>query len=314
MADATLTQTAVATGPASVRQAGPAPKGASAGRPALPQKRQRGVLGGGRGTLGLRAIALLYVGILVVLPLAIVTYRTFRPGLHPLGAVFTDPNTIHAIELSIEIAIWAVVLNTVFGVGMALLLTRYRFPGKALLGAFVDLTVSISPIVVGLALVLVYGPQGWFGGVLGHLGYRVIDSTPGMVLATVFVSMPLVLRAVAPVLIEAGTEAEQAAASLGAGAFAQFRRITLPAIRSAIAYGLVLSLARALGEYGAVLVVSGNIEGRTETATLRISNLYETEFQPDQAYALTFVLLVIAIIAIIVVSILRRRAERKELG
>ncbi len=170
--------------------------------------------------LGLRAAALLYVGIMVLIPVGVVVYRALRPGLATLGDTLTDPQTIHALELSVEIALWAVLLNTVFGVGMAILLTRYYFPGRRLLSAIVDLSVSISPIVVGLALVLVYGGQGWFAGPLSTLGLQVIDSVPGMVMATVFVSLPLVVRAVAPVLSQAGTEPEQAAASLGAGTFA----------------------------------------------------------------------------------------------
>lgn len=257
----------------------------------------------------MRVVAISYVAVLVIVPLGVVVYRTFKPGMGPLLNLFDDPQTVHALELSAEVAVAAVVLNTVFGVGMALLLTRSEFRGRGLLNALVDLPVSVSPIVVGLALVLVYGGQGWFAPVLHHAGLQVIDSTPGIVMATVFVSMPLVVRSVAPVLVEAGTDAEQAAASLGAGALTQFRRITFPVIRSAMAYGVVLGLARCLGEYGAVLVVSGNVEGRTETATLRISNLYDADFQPNQAYALTFLLLVITLTAIVVITTLRRRSE-----
>lgn len=260
--------------------------------------------------LCLRVVAILYVGIMVLVPLGFVTYRTFRPGFGTVTETLRDPQTIHALKLSVEIALWAVALNTVFGVGVAILLTRYRFPGRRVLNALIDLPVSISPIVVGLALVLVYGGQGWFGPVLSGLGLQIIDSVPGMVIATVFVSLPLVVRSVAPVLAQAGTEPEQAAASLGAGALAQFRRITLPLIRPALAYGVVLSLARCLGEYGAVLVVSGNIEGQTETATLRVDNLYSADLQPNQAYALTFVLLVLTIAAIVGITVLRSRASR----
>jgi sulfate transport system permease protein len=267
-------------------------------------------VGGRRSTrIGLRTFVLLYVGILVLVPLALVIWRAFEPGWRSFTNALQDPGTVHAFELSFEIAVIAVVINTVFGVGLALLLTRFRFPGQGLLSAFVDLPVSISPIVVGFALTLVYGRFGWFGTPLADLGIQVIYTVPGMVLATVFVSLPLVVRAVAPVLAEAGTDQEQAARSLGANALTRFRRITLPTIRAAIAYGVVLSLARCLGEYGAVLVVSGNIEGQTETATLRISNLVTEDLRPNDAYALTFVLVTAAILAILAITLLRRKVE-----
>jgi sulfate/thiosulfate transport system permease protein len=261
--------------------------------------------------LGLRAIVVAYVAVLVLAPLALVTWRTFEPGLGAFVKALSDPYTVHAFKLTAIVAVCAVVINTVFGIGVALLLTRYRFPGRRLLSAFVDLPVSISPIVVGLALILVYGRSGWFGPQLGNAGFMVINAVPGMIMATVFVSLPLVVRAVVPVLEQAGTEQEQAAQSLGAHAFARFRRITLPTIRSAAGYGIVLSLARCLGEYGAVLVVSGNIEGQTETATLRIDNLYEADLRADDAYAVTFVLVAFAILAIIAISFIRRRQESR---
>jgi sulfate transport system permease protein len=180
-----------------------------------------------------------------------------------------------------------------------------------LLSALIDLPVSVSPIVVGLALILVYGGAGWFGAVFASLGIQIITSVPGMVLATVFVSLPLVTRAVEPVLTQLGTDQEQAAASLGAHPFTQFWRITLPGIRYALATGVVLCLARCIGEYGAVLVVSGNIQGQTETATLRIDNLVQTSLQPNAAYAVTLVLVVVAIAAIIVAALLRRTPQEK---
>jgi sulfate transport system permease protein len=264
--------------------------------------------------LGLRTIVIGYLGVLVLLPLGVVLWRTFEPGLSAFFNALGDADTQHALRLTAVIAFWALVINTIFGVVVALLLTRYRFPGQRLLSAFVDLPVSISPIVVGLALILVYGGQGWFGSTLDRLGIQVVNAAPAMVLATVFVSLPLVVRAVAPVLAQSGVEQEQAARSLGAGAITQFRRITLPTIRAALAYGVVLSLARCLGEYGAVLVVSGNISGQTETATLRIDNLYEydtTSGARSAAYAVTFILVAAAVLAIVAMTVLRRRQEAK---
>jgi sulfate transport system permease protein len=259
--------------------------------------------------IAIRTVVIAYVGILVLVPLVLVTWRAFRPGLNTFWTAISDPLTVHAFKLSAIVAISAVVINTVFGIGISLLLARYRFPGRRVLSAFIDLPVSISPIVVGLALILVYGRTGWFGSALSSAGFMIINSTPGMILATVFVSLPLVARAVIPVLEQAGTDQEQAAQSLGASAWQRFARITLPTIRSAAVYGVVLSLARCLGEYGAVLVVSGNIEGQTETATLRIDNLYELDQNTNAAYAVTFVLVAVAILAILVITLIRRKQE-----
>ena len=264
----------------------------------------------GRSRLGLRLVAVLYVGILVLVPLVLVIWRTFQPGLSEFFSALSQADTVHAFKLTAIIAAIAVAINTVFGVGVALLLARYRFPGRGALSALIDLPVSISPIVVGLALILVYGHGGWLGSTVGAVGIQIIGSIPGMVLATVFVSLPLVVRAIVPVLENEGTDQEQAAQSLGANALTRFRRITLPTIRAAAAYGIVLSIARCLGEYGAVLVVSGNIEGQTETATLRIDNLYETDLDANAAYAVTFVLVAIAVLAIVVITFIRRRQER----
>jgi sulfate/thiosulfate transport system permease protein len=265
---------------------------------------------GGGSKIGLRLVAVLYVSILVLLPVVLVVWRTFRPGFSEFFDALGQADTVHAFKLTAIVAGLAVVINTVFGVGVSLLLARYRFPGRGILSALIDLPVSISPIVVGLALILVYGNGGWLGSTVGALGIQIIGSIPGMVLATVFVSLPLVVRAIVPVLENEGTDQEQAAQSLGANALTRFVRITLPTIRAAAAYGIVLSIARCLGEYGAVLVVSGNIEGQTETATLRIDNLYETDLNTNAAYAVTFVLVAIAVLAIVVITFIRRRQER----
>jgi sulfate transport system permease protein len=258
---------------------------------------------------GLRALAIGYVGVLVLVPVVVILYRTFEPGLGRFLDALRDPNAQHAFEVTAIVAGSAVVINTVFGIAVAILLVRYRFPGRRLLSAFIDLPIAVSPIVVGLALVLVFGTTGWFGPFLEQNGVPVIGAKPGMVLATAFVSLPLVVRAIVPVLEQNGMDQEQAAASLGANALDRFRRITLPTIRVALTYGVVLSLARSIGEYGAVLVVSNNIEGSTETAPLRISNLVENVQDPASAYAVTFVLIMIAFAAIFVSAWIRRRQE-----
>ncbi|MCW2604809.1 MAG: sulfate transporter, inner rane subunit [Pseudonocardiales bacterium] len=258
---------------------------------------------------GLRFVALLYVGLLVLLPLGTVLWRTFENGVGPVWEAINQPDVWHAFRLTALVAILSVIINTIFGVGMALLLVRTRFPGRQALDFLLDLPLSVSPIVVGLALILVYGKNGWFGGALGDAGIQVIFATPGMVLATVFVSLPLVLREVMPVLREVGIEQEQAAQSLGASALQRFRRITLPTIKWAVAYGLVLSLARSLGEFGAVKVVSGNLLNRTQTATLVVEQKYQ-DFEQPAAYAIAFVLVFVAIIAIVIISIIRPKEDR----
>jgi sulfate/thiosulfate transport system permease protein len=252
-----------------------------------------------------RLIVTAYLLMLVAWPVALVAKNTFADGLTDLRAILTDPDTVHALKLSVTIAVTAVVINTVFGVGISLLLVRYQFPGKRLLSALLDVPISVSPIVVGLALVLVYGGRtGWFGPALESAGFQVIFAVPGMVLATVFVALPLVIREVVPVLEEVGEEQEQAAQSLGAGALQTFRRITLPAIKWGVVYGVVLSLARSLGEFGAVKVVSGNVLGQTRTATLVVEEKY-LNFDKGGAYATAFLLAMVAVACIIVVSVIR---------
>jgi sulfate transport system permease protein len=252
----------------------------------------------------LRFVALVYVGVLVVLPVGVVLWRTIQQGMSTFVDAVTTPEAMHAYQLTAVVAGSAVVINTVFGVGVALLLARYRFRGKHLLNLIVDVPVSISPIVVGLALILVFGWRtGWMGPTLRDSGIQIIFATPGMVLATCFVALPLVLREVLPVLQETGIDQEQAARSLGANAWQRFVRITLPTIKWALAYGVVLSLARSLGEFGAVRVVSGNVTGKTQTVTLLVDQKAE-QFEPG-AYQLSVVLIAAAVICIVLISILR---------
>ena len=261
-------------------------------------------------TLVLRLVAIVYVSLLVIWPVSLVAKNTFKGGFTSLRKVFEDPNITHALRLTVLVAVFSVIVNLVFGVGMSLLLVRYRFRGRRLLSAFVDLPLSVSPVVVGLALVLVYnGRTGWFGPILQDAGIRVLFANPAIIMATVFVSLPLVVREVVPVLEEIGTEQEQAAQSLGANGLQTFWHITLPSIRWAVVYGLVLSLARSLGEFGAVKIVSGNIVGRTQTATLVVEQRYQN-FQQSTAYALSFLLASASIVCIVIVSLLRQRSER----
>jgi sulfate transport system permease protein len=253
-------------------------------------------------------VVLGYLGFLLVLPVAVILYRTFQHGLSPVTNAMTTSNAMHAYEVTAIVAGCAVVLNTVFGVAAALLLVRHRFPGRRILDALIDLPIAVSPVVVGLALTIVYGRNTSVGGWLGRHGIEILFSLPGMVLATSFVALPLVMRAVVPVLEEIGEEQEQAAATLGATAFQRFTRITLPSIRGALAYGVVLSLARALGEFGAVAVVSGRVVGKTETASLYVFDLYNN-FDQTGAYAIATSLAVVAVLAIIASRFLRPRGS-----
>jgi sulfate transport system permease protein len=258
--------------------------------------------------IGLRIVALAYLGALLLVPVGIVFYRTFEHGIGAVWDSITTPAAIHALWLTIEIALIAVPLNTVLGVITALALVRGRFRGKALLDALIDLPVAISPVVIGLAMVLVYGRTGWFGGWLANQVIQVIFAVPGMVLATIFVCLPFVVREVEPVLREVGDEQEQAAATLGASRWQTFKRITLPSIRYGIAYGVVLSTARAIGEFGAVSVVSGKISGQTETLTLLVEKRFQN-FDVAGAYAASTLLALIALATLLVMTRLRPRRD-----
>jgi sulfate transport system permease protein len=261
------------------------------------------------GTYVRRLVVIGYLFLLVIWPVALVVQKTFDGGLDNLQTALSDPVVTDALQLTVVVALWAVAINTVFGVGISLLLVRYDFPGRRILSALIDLPLSVSPVVVGLALLLAYGgTNGTFGPALEDAGLQIAFATPGIVLATAFVSLPLVIREIVPVLHEIGTEQEQAATSLGAGPWQTFWRVTLPSIRWALVYGVVLSLARALGEFGAVKVVSGNIAQQTQTATLVVEEKYQ-DFEQGSAYATSFLLALIAVAALVVVTILRPKDD-----
>lgn len=255
---------------------------------------------------GLRIVALAYLAVLLAAPLGLVFWRTFEDGIGPAWGAVTSDAAIHALWLTILIALIAVPLNTVFGVAAALILVRRRVPARPLVSALIDLPLALSPVVVGLSLVLVWGRDGWLGPAAEDLGVQVIFALPGMVLATVFVCLPFVVREVVPVLREIGTDQEEAAATLGAGALQTFWRITLPAIRWGIVYGVVLTTARALGEYGAVRVVSGAIAGRTETLTLHVEERYQA-FDYVAAYGASVVLAILALLVVFSMNLLNRK-------
>ena len=255
---------------------------------------------------GPRVIALAYLALLLLVPVGVVFWRTFEHGLEPVWNSITTPAAIHAFWLTVEVAAIAVPLNAAFGILAALAIVRGRFRGKTLLDALIDLPFAVSPVVVGLALLLVFGRTGWFGHWLADHGIQIVFSMPGIVLATVFVSLPFVAREVAPVLREVGDEQEQAAATLGASSWQAFRLVTLPAIRWGLAYGIVLSTARAIGEFGAVSVVSGKIAGQTDTLTLLVENRFGN-FDVAGAYAASALLAVLALATLLLMTRLNPR-------
>lgn len=253
----------------------------------------------------LRFVVIAYVLGLLVGPVFMVFDNALAQGFDTLWAAITTPAATHALQLTVLATGIATVVNTIFGIACAMLLVRRRPRGTALINALIDLPFAVSPIIVGLALLLTFGVNGWFGERLVAHGFQVIYAVPGIVLATVFVTLPFVVREVIPVLEEVGDEQEQAASTLGASGWTTFWRITLPSIRWGVAYGVVLTVARALGEYGAVAVVSGKIIERTETMTVHIDSRYQS-FDMVAVYGAALVLASLAILVLGAMTILGR--------
>lgn len=260
---------------------------------------------------GLRAVALAYLAAILVLPVSMVLVNAFGDGIGPMLDALRDPAFLHALQLTVTAVVIAVPLNTVFGVVCALALVRRGSDrGSWFFNSAIGLPLALSPVVVGLSLVLVYGRDGWLGSWLVANGIQVVFSTPGIVLATVFVTLPFVVREVVPVLREIGSDQEEVSWTLGAGPAQTFRRITLPAIRWGVAYGVVLTTARALGEYGAVAVVSGRLAGKTETLTIHVDEQY-LRFNEVAAYTTSLVLALLAVLTLVAMSVLQPRHEKE---
>jgi len=257
---------------------------------------------------GLRILGLGYVAILLLAPLVLIFYKTFEEGISPPLEAITSPDGLHALKLTLIMVAIAVPLNTVFGIGCALLLVRHRMRGSAIIDAIINLPFAISPVVIGLSLFLLYGTTGWFEPGLSEAGIKVLFSVPGMVLASIFVSLPFVVRETVPVLQEIGTEQEQAAQTLGANAWQTFWRVTLPAIRWGVAYGVVLTTARVLGEFGAVSVVSGSISGQTQTLPLFVAKQYEN-FNLPGAFGASVLLALLALSTLLAMNFLKRKED-----
>lgn len=260
--------------------------------------------------LSLRIVALAYLFVLLVVPVVLILWRTFERGIGAFIDSITTPAAISALQLSLLIVAIVVPINVIFGVLTAIALVRGRFPGRSLMQGVVDLPFAVSPIVVGVSLILLWGSGGWFGGI-ENTGFKIIFSLPGMVLATIFVTLPFVVREVEPVLHEIGEEQEQAAATLGASNWQTFWRITLPAIRWGLTYGIVLTVARSLGEFGAVIMVSSGFPGVSQTLTLLVHSRYIDDHNTFGAYSAATLLMLIALVTLLAMTVLDRKRESK---
>jgi sulfate transport system permease protein len=263
-----------------------------------------------RGRRAIIAVSLLWVSLLLLLPLAAIVWTVARAGLSSVAHTLTQPDVLHAFQLTLIITVITVLITGVFGVIVAWVLVRQRFHGRALLNAIVDIPFALSPVTVGLAAVVLFGPGGWFQPFFAARGIQVIYALPAMILVTIFICIPFTIREVVPVLEEIGLDEEDASRTLGASVWHTFFRVTLPNIRWALAYGVALTTARAIGEIGAVLIVSGLIQGKTETATLFIYRAYE-ERQTAEAYIVALVLAGVSVAVLIVIELLRHRQERE---
>jgi sulfate transport system permease protein len=259
----------------------------------------------------LTTIAIAFLALIIYIPAINVFYQAFKNGVAPFLANLKQPNFIAAVKLTIALAAISVPLNIVFGLCTAWALARKQFRGRALLLSIIDLPFAISPVVAGLMLVLLYGRNGWFGPMLNAADIKIIFAFPGMVLATMFVSLPFVAREVIPVLDEIGPEQEEAASTLGASNWQTFWRVTLPSIRWGLLYGVILTNARAMGEFGAVSVVSGNLAGKTQSLPLFIEEEYK-QYATESAYSAAVLLALLAVVTLVVKEIMQRKSRISE--
>jgi sulfate transport system permease protein len=262
------------------------------------------------GVIGLITIAVAYLFLVLYIPAFNVFFQAFKKGVGPFLLNLTRSDFQNAAGLTLLLALVAVPVNTVFGLCAAWAITRHKFPGRALVLSIIDLPFSISPVVAGLMIVLLYGRQGWFGGFLESHDLKIIFAFPGMLLATAFVSMPFVAREVIPVLEEIGKDQEEAAKTLGAKPWQIFWRVTLPNIRWGLLYGLILTNARAMGEFGAVSVVSGNIANKTQSLPLFVEEAYK-QYETEAAYSAAVLLALLALVTLVLKEILERKTSKR---
>jgi sulfate transport system permease protein len=257
------------------------------------------------------AVAVLFLALFLVLPLAAIFTEALRKGLAAYFASFTDPDTLGAIRLTLVAAAISVPLNIIFGLAAAWVIAKYHFFGKSVLATLIDLPFAVSPVVAGLMFVLIFGLQGWFGGWLGAHNIKVIFAVPGIVMATMFVTFPFVAKELIPLMQSQGAEEEEAAITLGASGIRTFWSITLPNVKWGLLYGIILCNARAIGEFGAVSVVSGHIRGQTNTVPLHIEILYN-EYNFVAAFAVASMLAMLAVVTLVVKNIVEWKDARDE--
>jgi sulfate transport system permease protein len=255
------------------------------------------------------SVALGFLGIVVLIPLVSVFAQAFSKGFGVWWEAISHPDTVSAIRMTAIAALGAVPLNTAFGISAAWLVTKHRFPGRRLLLSLIDLPFSVSPVISGMVFILLFGAQGWFGPWLQERGLGVVFAWPGMILATAFVTFPFVARELVPLMEEMGTLDEEAAVMLGAGGWDTFRRVTLPGIKWGLLYGVILCNARAMGEFGAVSVVSGHIRGETNTLPLHAEILYN-EYDVTGAFAVASLLTLLAAATVVAKLWLERKLSR----
>ena len=259
--------------------------------------------------LFLGAVAIAFIAILLLLPLALVFKEAFANGIGAFWTAIKEPDTLASVRLSLIAAGIAVPLNMVFGIAAAWCITKYDFPGKTFLVTLIDLPFSVSPVVAGLIYVLVFGAQGWFGRSLADNNIHILFAVPGIVLATIFVTFPFVARELIPLMADQGRDEEEAAATLGATGFQTFLRVTLPNIKWGLLYGVILCNARAMGEFGAVSVVSGHIRGQTKTMPLHVEILYN-EYQSVAAFAVASLLALLALVTLVIKTVVEWQQQR----
>jgi len=256
-------------------------------------------------------ISLVYITLIIFLPALNVFTEAFKNGVVPFISNFSNQEFLSAIRLTLIIAFVCVPVNTVFGLCAAWAIARHKFPGRAFIISVIDLPFSISPVVAGLMIVLLYGRQGWFGEILEKINLKIVFATPGIILATAFITLPFVAREVIPVLEEMGREQEEAARTLGAKDWQIFWRVTLPNIRWGLLYGVILTNARAMGEFGAVAVVSGNIAGETQSLPLFVEQAYK-QYQTQEAFSAAVLLGLLALVTLVAKTIVEQKTQIKD--
>jgi sulfate transport system permease protein len=257
------------------------------------------------------AISVLFLFIMLVVPIIAVIVESLSNGIQSYIDAVTDEYTVSAIQLTLLATVFAVIVNTIFGLFASWTITKFKFRGKKILSSLIDIPLAVSPVIAGLVFILTYGRIGWAHGILKALDIKIVFAVPGIVLATIFVTFPFISREIIPVLNAQGNDEEEAAALMGANSWTIFSKVTFPHIKWALLYGIVLCTARAMGEFGAVSVISGHLRGQTNTLPLHIEVLYN-EFKATDAFAVSSILVLLSIIILVIKSIIESKGKKEE--